>query len=81
MTQAQAELLPRAANRSVPVTPWRRELAGLADKIALLIKGHEDPERRDLTAREIAEDIRHGVTLDLSRSYGRVFDPLVDGPQ
>lgn len=74
------QLLPRAYGRAEPVTPWRREIAALADKIVLMITEHAEPEHRFAIAREMAEDIDHRIRSGLKLQYGRVFDRLIDGP-
>lgn len=69
-----------AYHRAPPVTPWRASLAGLTDALVKTIFENEDPERQFLLARETSEDIVHAIKTRLRERYGRVFDPIWDGP-
>ena len=61
------------------VTPWRQQLA---QTMATIITAVEQtaPELRYAAARRCAEDLRYAIACGSRKEYGRVFDPLVDGP-
>ncbi len=63
------------------VTLWRLELAALRDRMTGLILANADPEVQYSIARSTSEDITYAVTLALREKYGRVIDPILDGPR
>jgi hypothetical protein len=69
-----------AYRRAEPVTLWRIELSGIVGLVIESIKKNADPETQYMLARETAEDIVEAVKEHLRHNYGRVFDPIIDGP-
>lgn len=72
---------PAAVVPPLAVTTWRLQLAAKVHDIAQFIAEHAEPEMRFHTASNVGRDIVQAVKSDLRRNYGRVFDPLIDGPE
>lgn len=76
---AGAAVVPHSQHFAV--TPWRLELANKAREIIRFIEEHAEPEVRFRAASDVSQDIVHAVKTSLRQQYGRVFDPLIDGPE
>ena len=70
----------RPAGLPEPVTPWRKNIAQLADEIVCHITSKADPEDQHEICSRLTRDMMHQVEQHLKHNHGRTFNRLFDGP-